>query len=163
MRPTADHPRIGHGWFVGYVDGVLVVHSRHELSAADFALYLAMLAEEIDSADPALRTAVLYDIAKGGSTDAPRRKLLGDVLKARRAKLTQILAGCAVATASPITRGIATALMWITSPPCEVRFVATPQEAFTWFAAMLPGVDADGSQRRYEALKQHCERNPAFQ
>jgi hypothetical protein len=154
-------PEIGRGWFVGYVDDVMVIHARVEVGDEDFAFYLALLAREIDGADET-RRGVFYDLERGSSTDAQRRKRLAEVLTPRREKLRRIVVGCAIATPSAIDRGIATALVWLTSPPHEVRFVPGPREAFAWLGRLLPALDAEAATGRYFALKKACCESPDF-
>jgi hypothetical protein len=162
MAPARDGPRIGRGWFVGDVGDVVVIHARFEVNDADFAFYLDYLADVIDRADASRRRAVFYDLATGNSTTAQRRKRLAAVLGPRHDKIHRVVAGCAVASPSPLVRGIATALTWLVSPPCEVRFVPSAGEAFRWIAQLLPGLDAAVEARRYDALKKACCESPDF-
>ena len=162
MTGVLDGTHIGRGWFIGRVGNVIVIHAQVEVKDPDFDFYLRFLAETIDGTGDAERRAALYDLGRGSSTSAQRRKRLAGVLASRRSKLERVLVGCAVSSPSPVARGIATALVWLTSPPCEVRFVPSPADGFAWIATLMPGMDAAAASRSYDALKKACCESPRF-
>ena len=52
----------------------------------------------------------------------------------------------AVATNSPISRGILTAVNWVIKRPFDERLFATPDAALTWLATMAPDLNTDAVQ-----------------
>ena len=163
MAAESERLLVGHGWFMAEMRPVVCVHSRREIDDADYDQYLALIASELDAADGSNPALILYDVARGpGSVSAGRRKRLAQVVATRRGKLTRAVSACAVVADSALSRGIATALLWLISPPYEVRMVANVDEAFAWFAKLGHGLEAATLRARYDALVRACEADPRF-
>lgn len=133
---------------------MIALCAQTEVSDTDYALYLDSIVGALaDGVRTGNRRCVLFDVSKGGSTDAARRKKLSQLLVRHRADIARAFSACAFASSSPIARGIATAIMWMAPPPIPTKFVASAREAFEWLAAYAPAVQPLRTLTRYEALK----------
>jgi len=82
------------------------------------------------------RFATLHDL-RGTRPDAKRRRRFTDWTAANEAKLKTGLAAHAVVVDSAFLRGIITAVLWMTTPPCPMRVFDDRLEAERWLLSEL--------------------------
>ncbi len=79
---------------------------------------------------------------------------MGELLDARKAKLSRITAGYVLVTSSQLVRGLLTAVFWFAPPPYPWHIATSARDGFAWLAGKLPGeVEVGGSLLVYEELK----------
>jgi hypothetical protein len=82
------------------------------------------------------RFATLHDL-RGTRPDAKRRRRFTDWTTANHATLQSRLAAHAVVVDSTFLRGIITAVLWMTTPPCPMKVFDDRLEAERWLLAEL--------------------------
>jgi hypothetical protein len=76
--------------------------------------------------------AYVYDGTRIEKMTAHQRKLQADWIKAHEATIRRLNKGCGFAFDSIITRGLLTAVHWLTPPPYPYVVVATREAAIEW-------------------------------
>lgn len=82
------------------------------------------------------RFATLHDL-RDTRPDATRRKRFADWIETHEAELRLRLAAHAVVVDSTLQRGMITAILWMTSPPCPMKVFDDREEAERWLLEML--------------------------
>lgn len=82
------------------------------------------------------RFATLHDL-RGTRPDAARRRRFTDWVETNKSELSRWLAAHAVVVDSTLLRGIITAVLWMTAPPCPMRVFDDRAEAERWLASMI--------------------------
>jgi hypothetical protein len=147
-----EHDAAARGWFMATRGLVQYVYVDERIDGASFDLYVRTLAEDIDRRPAFEKRGVLYVVPSPGTLDANRRKQVGDVLNSRKSKLAAITAGYALATPSPIARGLLTAVFWLAPPPYPSKVTGEPREALRWLAEKLPSIDAEAAAVTFDEL-----------
>ncbi len=83
------------------------------------------------------RICFIYDASLGYSASPKVRKLQAQWLETNMALLRLVTAGAVMVFTSPLTRGVLTAILWVTSIPYPITVVATVPEAEEWCNARL--------------------------
>ena len=158
MPTLLETPLIPPGWpvkddglLMAYVGPVMGVYLG-ALTDASWARHLTELRRAIDGRRPGVRVGVLYHLPGVNTADAKRRKEAADFLDSRREDLRASTAAYALATPSPIVRGVLRAIYWLSPPPYPYAIVATPREGLAYIATKLDGVVVDRSEREWDRI-----------
>lgn len=158
MLAPPELPLVPSGWpvkddglLMAYVGPVMGVYLG-ALTDASWARHLVELRRAIDGRRPGTKVGVLYHLPGTNTADARRRKEAADFLESRREELRASTAAYALATPSPIVRGVLRAIYWLSSPPYPYAIVATPREGFAYVATKLEGVVVDRSEREWDRI-----------
>lgn len=124
-------------WF-GIEDGVFWAAFRGRFSDDDFGRYLEAVPAALGSSD---FKGLMFTTA-----DAPRmpsatqRKALSDLVESGA---VATLRRHAIASDSAITRGVVTAMNWVSSKPYDERIFPTPEAALVWLGELDSTVSAE--------------------
>ena len=158
MSTLPEMPLTPSGWpveddglLMAYVGPVMGVYLG-ALTDVSWARHLTELRRAIDGRRPGVKVGVLYHLPGVNTADAKRRKEAADFLESRREDLRASTAAYALATPSPIVRGVLRAIYWLSPPPYAYAIVATPREGFAYIATKLDGVPVDRSEREWDRI-----------
>lgn len=141
-EPSIVHARIG---------DVLLTQIGSTHTPDEHARFVNALERELSERPASDRIAIIYYVPSGGSFDAVERRRVNEVLdryldKRRKTTLLYVLA-----SPSAVTRGVVTAMFWVSRPPYSYRMVANLGAAMDEVANVLPGFDRrefEGEARR---------------
>lgn len=87
--------------------------------------------------DRKTRFGMVLNIAPGLSLDPQQRKRFASLLDTRRGEFSQYLARQGIVMHSAVSRGVVTALSWLTSSPFPMRTFSNTDEAERWVREAL--------------------------
>lgn len=121
---------------------VVVTRVLADHDEASFETYLKALERELGERAKNDRVAVLYYVPGGGTWSATQRTRVNTVLDRFTAKRQITTAIWLLCTPSAATRGVVTAISWISKPPYPYGTAATLSDALTQIGTHFPGFDA---------------------
>lgn len=81
--------------------------------------------------------AVVFDLTHAGRPSAKQRSRMSQHLQEQRGTIQRQVRGMAMVAPSAITRGVITAVFWLSPPPVEHRVFDGRDEAFHWARSLL--------------------------
>ncbi len=110
-------------------------------ATVDESEFPTLLAKQIASSKRALTEKVLqwliYDASLGYHASPKVRHLQAQWMETNKELLRLTVGGVAMVFTSPLTRGVLTAIMWVTSMPYPHTVVATVPDAEAWCKVRL--------------------------
>lgn len=108
--------------------------------------------------------ANIVDLTRCPDIPAIERQFVADSFRTRQADYEPYLVAVAVVIASPVMRGVLTAIGWIQPYPCPIEFVANLSQAASRLIPLLarrgldwPGIDGPGSGTSSDAAERRWE------
>lgn len=141
----------GPGWFLTWIDGVEVAYMDQRMNAAGVEGYLTLIEERIKA--PRQPRPVLYEVKDPHALTSDFRRRTSELLNRNRQSIAQVTQGFALVTTSPATRGILTAILWLSPPPYPHKLCSTTRTGFQWLATCASAMDPGRVHARYEELK----------
>jgi hypothetical protein len=145
-------PVVADGLFMAFVDRILCVRIDARFNDESFALYRKEWLRSVDARGPHTRVVAFYDIPTFEGFTARHRKQMAEMLESRKPVLRATTVAMALATPSPIVRGVLRAVYWLAPPPFDHSVVRTTTQGFAFLKEKLPSLDAEGCRRAYEEL-----------
>lgn len=101
---------------------------------------LADLSVELRRGSPYV---LLFDLTRAEMPNAMQRQKLTAHIRDNAPRIKRWIRGVGVVLASPVVRGVVTAIFWVAPPEAPYRFFATRVEAADWASSLLekvPGI-----------------------
>jgi hypothetical protein len=152
--PPRGWPIVEPGLLMAGIDNVLFVCVGDAGSSASYETHLRELVRVIDSRATSLPIGVIYDQRALLAGDAKQRARVAELLRARREVLQRTTAAFALATESPIMRGVLRAVFWMEPPPYPWSIVADVPRGLDYLHQHMPGLDAPKTLAAYRELRQ---------
>ena len=127
----------GAGIWFGIEDGVFWAAFRGRFSDDDFGRYLEAVPAAVGSSD--FRGLMFTFAESPRMPSATQRKGLSDLVESG---VVSALERHAIASDSAITRGVVTAMNWVSSKPYDERIFPSPGAALRWLGELDPSVNA---------------------
>jgi hypothetical protein len=132
---------------------VMFVYLDEHATAEAQEQHLNELAAAIDSRGDSAPMGVLYEQNAVLLADARQRARVAELFRRRRIALARTTAGFALATPSPLVRGVLRALFWLEPPPYPWAVAATPLAGLEVLRRHMPALDPLTALRAYETAK----------
>ncbi|MCC6875151.1 MAG: hypothetical protein IT378_12660 [Sandaracinaceae bacterium] len=113
---------------------IVIVRWPRELSGAEIDAHFAQIGALAQRRE---RFVVVLDMLESGTPSATQRAHAARELKALYPTLGSYVVGVAHVIASPLTRGLLTAVYWLAPPPFQTAIVATRADAVRWAESRL--------------------------
>jgi hypothetical protein len=146
-------PIVEPGLFMAFVDRALVVRFDEQLTPAAFDRYREEWLRSVDARGPHTRVVAFYDIPSFAGFNARQRKAMAEMLKSREDVLRATTVAMALATPSPIVRGVLRAVYWLAPPPFDYAVVNRCDAGFTFLAEKMPTLDPQRCEQAYAELR----------
>lgn len=111
-----------------------VVTGTGDATSEDVDEYLQIQTELLKKEEP---HALIFDVRNVGHMKAADRSLIGQWLKQHAASLRMYRRGFAYVTESMATRGLLTAILWVSPPPYPYKIFSNMEEARAWAEEMM--------------------------
>jgi hypothetical protein len=146
-------PVVDDGLVMAFVDRILVVRFDERLTPRAFEHYREEWLRSVDARGPHTRVVAFYDIPSFAGFTARQRKEMAEMLKSREATLRATTVAMALATPSPIVRGVLHAVYWLAPPPFDYAVVSRCDAAFAFLAEKMPTLDPLRCEQAYAELR----------
>lgn len=157
-RRASRFPVVDDGLYIDSLAGVLVVYGDARMSDAAFDRLHAELTHALSSKPHPL--GVLCEVGGARALDARARKRLVELFAAHNESLKNTLAGCAVATMSPVVRGVLHAAFLLARGHVPHHVARSTREGFAWLARRVPGLRANAAEASYIAALRDAKVGP---
>ncbi len=146
-------PIVDEGLVMPFIDRILLVRFDAHLTPRAFDHYRAEWLRSVDARGPHTRVVAFYDIPSFAGFTARQRKEMAEMLKSREEILRETTVAMALATPSPLVRGVLRAVYWLAPPPFDYAVVGRCEEALTFLAEKMPTLDPRRCENAYAELR----------